>query len=62
MGEVQLGRHGNVVAEIASVRLLNAAGETASSPAGGKSGVIAPRLEWRVQTHANARKKQRSVV
>jgi ABC-type polysaccharide/polyol phosphate transport system ATPase subunit len=28
MGEVQLGRHANVVAEIASVRLLNAAGET----------------------------------
>jgi lipopolysaccharide transport system ATP-binding protein len=27
MGEVQLGRHANVVAEIASVRLLNAAGE-----------------------------------
>ena len=163
MGEVQLGRHGNVVAEIASVRLLNAAGETigaapttedvyvrirvkarkpdatlrgmidvyakdkllfraaqpepvptqrrgvldllvripahllaettysvsvtvttfhvkeakvvlpnaltfmayagesAAGPAG-KSGVIAPRLEWRVQTHANARKQQRSAV
>src|SRR5688500_14893864 len=28
MGEVQLGRHANVVAEIASVRLLNSAGET----------------------------------
>ena len=27
MGEVQLGRHANVVAEIVSVRLLNAAGE-----------------------------------
>ena len=27
MGDVQLGRHGNVVAEIAAVRLLNAAGE-----------------------------------
>jgi ABC-type polysaccharide/polyol phosphate transport system ATPase subunit len=27
MGDVQLGRHANVVAEIASVRLLNAAGE-----------------------------------
>jgi lipopolysaccharide transport system ATP-binding protein len=27
MGEVQLGRHANVVAEIASVRLLNAAGD-----------------------------------
>jgi ABC-type polysaccharide/polyol phosphate transport system ATPase subunit len=164
MGEVQLGRHGNVVAEIASVRLLNAAGETigaapttedvyvririkarkpdatlrgmidvyakdkllfraaqpepvpterrgvldllvripahllaettysvsvtvttfhvkeakvvlpnalrfmayagdpSASPAGGKSGVIAPRLDWRVQTHANARKQQRSAV
>jgi lipopolysaccharide transport system ATP-binding protein len=164
MGEVQLGRHGNVVAEIASVRLLNAAGEEigaapttedvyvrirvkarksdatlrgmidvyakdkllfrAAQPApvpterrgvvdllvkipahllaettytvnvtvttfhvkeakvvlpnaltfmayadeqsapqtGGKSGVIAPRLEWRVQTHANARKQQRKSV
>jgi lipopolysaccharide transport system ATP-binding protein len=28
MGDVQVGRHANVVAEIASVRLLNAAGET----------------------------------
>jgi hypothetical protein len=36
--------------------------EAAASPAGGKSGVIAPRLEWRVQTHANARKQQRSAV
>jgi lipopolysaccharide transport system ATP-binding protein len=38
------------------------AGEQSASPAGGKSGVIAPRLEWRVQTHANARKQRKSVV
>jgi ABC-type sugar transport system ATPase subunit len=38
------------------------AGEQPSAQTSGKSGVIAPRLEWRVQTHANARKQRKSVV
>jgi lipopolysaccharide transport system ATP-binding protein len=165
MGDVQLGRHANVVAEIASVRLLNAAGEpigaapaaqdvfvrirlkarksdaqlrgivdvyakgvflfrtlqpepvvttrrgvvdvfvripahllaettytvnvtvmtyhgkeskvilpnaltfmayrdeqAAQQRSGGRSGVIAPRLEWHIQAHENARKKQRKTL
>jgi lipopolysaccharide transport system ATP-binding protein len=37
-------------------------GEHQQEKSGVRSGVIAPRLEWRVQDHVNARKRRKSVV
>jgi lipopolysaccharide transport system ATP-binding protein len=37
-------------------------GEQQPEKSGVRSGVIAPRLEWRVQDHVNARKRRKSVV